>query len=80
MPTLNVLDIPVEVDFERSEKGRMLNTKDNVQAVINTIHRCPIQCIKKRMEQTSHTQFIADDEEEASLVEIEDRYRLCAAH
>lgn len=75
MPMLNVLDIPMEVDFERSEKGRMLNTKDNVQAVIST-HSIHVQynVIKKRMEiDIPHMKFIADMKEEASLVEIEDR-------
>ena len=75
LPPLQVLDVPKEIDFVKSDKGRMLNNKDNVQAVM---HMHSIQAhynvIKKKMEiDIPNMNFIADMKEEASLVEIEDR-------
>jgi putative DNA primase/helicase len=75
LPPLQVLDMNTEVDFVKSEKGRMLNIKDNVQAVMkmNAIN-VNYNVIKKKMEiEIPNMKFIADMKEEASLVEIEDR-------
>jgi len=75
LPPLQVLDMPTDVDFVKSEKGRMLNIKDNVQAVMH-IHsiEAHYNVIKKKMEiHIPNMNFIADMKEEASLVEIEDR-------
>ena len=75
LPALQNVDVPTEVDFTKSEKGRMLNIKDNVLGVMKT-HSidCNYNVIKKRMEiDIPNTSFIADMKEEASLVEIEDR-------
>lgn len=74
-PALQVLDVAKEVDFVKSEKGRMLNNKDNVQAVmhLNSIE-AHYNVIKKKMEiLIPNMNFIADMKEEASLIEIEDR-------
>ena len=75
LPPLKVLDIPTNVDFVKSEKGRKLNIKDNVQAVMQ-MHSINVNynVIKKKMEiHIPNMKFIADMKEEASLVEIEDR-------
>ena len=75
LPTLKIIDTPTEQEFMRSEKGRMLNTKDNIWAVMQT-HGIEVNynVIKKRMEiEIPNMTFIADMKEEASLVEIEDR-------
>tara|TARA_Y100000004_G_scaffold61147_1_gene68459 strand:- start:2125 stop:4278 length:2154 start_codon:yes stop_codon:yes gene_type:complete len=67
--------VPVDTDFERSATGRFLNTKDNVNGVLqqNNID-VRYNVIKKRMQiQIPDMQFISDLAEEASLVEIEDR-------
>lgn len=75
LPPLKLVDIPKAVDFVKSEKGRMLNNKDNVKAVmdLNSIE-AHYNVIKKKMEIIiPNMDFIADMKEEASLVEIEDR-------
>jgi len=75
LPPLKVLDIPTNVDFVKSEKGRKLNIKDNVQAVMQ-MHSINVNynVIKKKMEiHIPNMKFIADMKEEASLVEVEDR-------
>ena len=75
LPKVREVNVPVEYEFEKTEKGRMLNTSDNVRGVltINQIDVC-YNVIKKRMEITvPNRQFIRDLKEEAALVEIEDR-------
>ena len=75
LPALRIIDVPMDVDFMKSEKGRMLNVRDNVLAVLKT-HSIEVNynVIKKRMEiDIPHMKFIADMKEEASLVEVEDR-------
>ena len=75
LPPLQLVDVPKAVDFVKSEKGRMLNNKDNVKAVmdLNSIE-AHYNVIKKKMEIIiPNMDFIADMKEEASLVEIEDR-------
>ena len=75
IPALKFVDVPTDVDFVTSEKGRMLNLKENVLGVMKT-HNIHVNynVIKKRMEiEIPHMNFIADMKEEASLVEIEDR-------
>ena len=75
LPPLKLVDVPKAVDFVKSEKGRMLNNKDNVKAVmdLNSIE-AHYNVIKKKMEIIiPNMDFIADMKEEASLVEIEDR-------
>ena len=75
LPALNKLDLPDEIDFQRSANGRFLNTKDNIAGVLQT-HSIEVRynVIKKRMEiEVPNMKFIADMKEEASLIEIEDR-------
>jgi putative DNA primase/helicase len=75
LPALNKLDLPDEIDFQRSANGRFLNTKDNIAGVLQT-HSIDVRynVIKKRMEiEVPNMKFIADMKEEASLIEIEDR-------
>jgi putative DNA primase/helicase len=75
LPKVREVNVPVEYEFEKTEKGRMLNTSDNVRGVltINQIDVC-YNVIKKRMEITvPNRRFIRDLKEEAALVEIEDR-------
>ena len=75
IPALKFVDVPTDIDFLKSEKGRMLNLKENVLGVMKT-HNIHVNynVIKKRMEiEIPHMNFIADMKEEASLVEIEDR-------
>lgn len=75
IPALKFVEVPSEVDFMTSDKGRMLNLKENVLGVMKT-HSIQVNynVIKKRMEiEIPHMKFIADMKEEASLVEIEDR-------
>ena len=75
IPALKFIDVPTDIDFVKSEKGRMLNLKENVLGVMKT-HNIHVNynVIKKRMEiEIPHMKFIADMKEEASLVEIEDR-------
>lgn len=75
IPTLTVLDTPSEIDFVKSDKGRMLNIKENVLGVMKT-HSIDVNynVIKKKMEiDIPNMKFIADMKEEASLVEVEDR-------
>ena len=75
-PALQIIDItPSEIDFMRSEKGRMLNTKENVQAIMD-IHAIQVRynVIKKKIEiEIPNMDFNEDMKEEASLVELEDR-------
>ena len=69
------LAVPIEYDFQRSASGRFLNTKDNIQGVLTT-HGVDVRynVIKKRLEiDIPKAQFIADMQEEASLIEIENR-------
>ena len=75
IPALKFVDVHTDIDFVKSEKGRMLNLKENVLGVMKT-HNIHVNynVIKKRMEvDIPHMNFIADMKEEASLVEIEDR-------
>ena len=75
LPALDKLDLPVEYEFQRNASGRFLNTKDNINGVLQT-HGVDVNynVIKKRMEiEIPNMQFIADMKEEASLIEIEDR-------
>ena len=72
---LQKLDVPVEFDFVRSANGRFLNTKDNIGGVL-AVHGVDVRynVIKKKMEiDIPEMTFIADMQEEASLIEIENR-------
>ena len=69
------ITVPTAFDFNRTDNGRYLNTKDNVKGVliVNDIS-VVYNVIKKRMEiSVPNTEFIADLKEEAALIEIEDR-------
>ena len=75
MPELNNVEVPVEYDWNKTEKGRFLNTKDNVRGVL-TVNQIDVRynVIKKNMEiSIPHTDFIADMRDESALIEIEDR-------
>ena len=75
MPELNSVEVPVEYDWNKTEKGRLLNTKDNVRGVL-TVNQIDVRynVIKKNMEIIiPHTEFIADMRDESALIEIEDR-------
>lgn len=75
LPELNKVDVPVEYQWNTSDKGRMLNTKDNVRGVL-TVNQIDVRynVIKKAMEiNIPHSNFIADMRDESSLIEIEDR-------
>ena len=75
IPKLKPVTVPAEFDFNRSERGKYLNTKGNVEGVmiLNGI-KCAYNVIKKRMEIfVPDSNFIQDMQEEASLIEIEDR-------
>ncbi len=72
---LQNVDVPVEYDFSRSANGRFLNTKDNIGGVMK-VHNIDVRynVIKKKMEiDIPDTTFIADMQEEASLIEVENR-------
>jgi putative DNA primase/helicase len=72
---LQSVDVPVEFEFIRSANGRFLNTKDNINGVLKT-HGVDVRynVIKKKMEiDIPDMTFIADMQEEASLIEIEHR-------
>lgn len=75
MPELNNVEVPAEYDWNKTEKGRFLNTKDNVRGVL-TVNQIDVRynVIKKNMEiSIPHTDFIADMRDESALIEIEDR-------
>jgi putative DNA primase/helicase len=75
LPKLKPVNVPVEYDFNRNDRGRYLNTKDNVRGVLllNNID-VRYNVIKKRMEiDIPDTKFIADMQDESALIEIEDR-------
>jgi len=75
IPKLKPLSVPDGFDFNKSERGKYLNTKENVRGVmiLNKIS-CLYNVIKKRMEITvPESNFISDLAEEAALIEIEDR-------
>ena len=75
LPTLKIIDTPTEYNFTKSDKGRMLNIKENVLGVMKT-HSIEVNynVIKKKMEiDVPNMNFIADMKDEASLVEVEDR-------
>jgi putative DNA primase/helicase len=75
IPKLKPVTVPAEFDFNRSERGKYLNTKGNVEGVmiLNGI-KCAYNVIKKRMEIfVPDSKFIQDMREEAALIEIEDR-------
>jgi len=75
LPALNKVELPVDYEFVRSATGRFLNTKDNINGVLQTHGvSCRYNVIKKRMEiEIPNMTFITDMKEEASLIEIEDR-------
>ena len=75
MPELNSVDVPVDYDWNKTEKGRFLNTKENVRGVL-TINQIDVRynVIKKNMEiSVPNVDFIADMRDESALIEIEDR-------
>tara|TARA_R110002074_G_scaffold130763_2_gene272685 strand:+ start:2249 stop:4468 length:2220 start_codon:yes stop_codon:yes gene_type:complete len=75
LPKLKPVNVPAEFDFNRNDRGRYLNTKENVRGVmiLNKIS-CLYNVIKKRMEITvPESNFIQDMQEEAALIDIEDR-------
>ena len=75
MPELNSVDVPVDFDWNKTEKGRFLNTKENVRGVL-TINQIDVRynVIKKNMEiSVPNVDFIADMKDESALIEIEDR-------
>jgi putative DNA primase/helicase len=75
IPKLKPVTVPTEYEFNRNERGRYLNTKDNVQGVmtLNGI-KCAYNVIKKRMEiLVPDSKFIQDMQDESALIEIEDR-------
>ena len=75
MPELNSVDVPVDYDWNKTEKGRFLNTKENVRGVL-TINQIDVRynVIKKNMEiSVPNVDFIADMKDESALIEIEDR-------
>ena len=75
LPALNKVELPMDYDFQRSAAGRFLNTKDNINGVLQTHGiACRYNVIKKKMEiEIPNMTFITDMKEEASLIEIEDR-------
>jgi len=75
LPELNKVELPVDYEFNVTDKGRMLNTKGNVLGVL-TVNQISVHynVIKKAMEiNIPHSNFIADMRDESSLIEIEDR-------
>ena len=75
MPELNSVSVPVDFDWNKTEKGRFLNTKENVRGVL-TINQIDVRynVIKKNMEiSVPNVDFIADMKDESALIEIEDR-------
>ena len=75
IPALNSVDVPVDYDWNKTEKGRFLNTKENVRGVL-TINQIDVRynVIKKNMEiSVPNVDFIADMKDESALIEIEDR-------
>ncbi len=77
MPELNHIEVPAEVEWSKSEKGRLLNVKENVRAVLE-INQIDLRynAIKKDLEiLIPHQDFVADLKKDASLVEVENRCR-----
>jgi predicted P-loop ATPase len=77
MPELNHVEVPAEVEWSKSEKGRLLNVKENVRAVLE-INQIDLRynAIKKDLEiLIPHQDFVADLKKDASLVEVENRCR-----
>jgi len=75
IPKLKPVTVPTEFNFNRSERGKYLNTKGNVEGVmiLNGI-KCAYNVIKKRMEIfVPDSKFIQDMQDESALIEIEDR-------
>ena len=75
LPKLQEVVVPNAFDFERTERGRMMQTKQNHLGVLKVNNISVFyDVIKKRMNITiPDTQFIADLEEDAAVTEIEDR-------
>lgn len=75
LPALKTVDIPINFEWQKSDRGRFLNSKENVLGVLK-VNDISVwyNVIKKRMEiQIPNQSFIADLKEEAALIEIEDR-------
>jgi len=75
LPALKTVDIPINFEWQKSDRGRFLNSKENVLGVLK-VNDISVwyNVIKKRMEiQIPNQNFIADLKEEAALIEIEDR-------
>jgi len=69
LPELNKVELPVDYEFNVTDKGRMLNTKGNVLGVL-TVNQISVHynVIKKAMEiNIPHSNFIADMRDESSL-------------
>jgi len=75
MPSLQEVNVPQAFEFERTERGRMMQTKENHRGVliVNDID-VAYDVIKKRMNiHIPNLDMIADLEEDAAVTEIEDR-------
>ena len=77
LPELRTVEVPADVDWSKSEKGKMLNVKENVRAVLE-INQIEVRynVIKKDLEiNVPHQDFVADLQKDAALVEVENRCR-----
>ena len=77
LPELRSVEVPAHVEWSKSDKGKMLNVKENVRAVLE-INQIEVRynVIKKDLEITvPHQDFVADLQKDAALVEIENRCR-----
>ena len=77
LPELRTVDVPANVEWSKSEKGKMLNVKENVRAVLE-INQIEVRynVIKKDLEiNVPHQDFVADLQKDAALVEVENRCR-----
>ncbi len=75
LPRLQEVNVPESFTFDKTERGRIIQTKENHRGVlvVNNID-VSYDVIKKRMNiAIPDTQFIADLEEDAAVTEIEDR-------
>ena len=75
MPSLQEVNVPQAFDFEKTDRGRMMQTKENHRGVliVNDID-VAYDVIKKRMNiNIPNLDLIADLEEDAAVTEIEDR-------
>ena len=75
MPSLQEVNVPQAFEFERTERGRVMQTKENHRGVliVNNID-VAYDVIKKRMNiNIPNLDLISDLEEDAAVTEIEDR-------